>query len=62
MDKFQLQSVAVIVNDVLPQGDRIDVWEHDRDTLASCLEGAFGFARCDYAPASQAGLILFADT
>lgn len=45
MKKPQLQSVAVIVNEALPEGRRIDPWDQDKEKLRNAIEDVFGFPR-----------------
>ncbi|KAG9012818.1 hypothetical protein FRB90_006499, partial [Tulasnella sp. 427] len=45
MKKPQLQSVAVIVNEALPESRRIDPWKQDKEELRNAIEDVFGFPR-----------------
>ncbi|KAG8946345.1 hypothetical protein FRC04_011891 [Tulasnella sp. 424] len=45
MKKPQLQSVAVIVNEALPESRRIDPWTQDKEKLRNAIEDVFGFPR-----------------
>ncbi|KAG8996847.1 hypothetical protein FRB94_008007 [Tulasnella sp. JGI-2019a] len=47
MTKSQLESVAVIVNDSLPIGKRVEVWKRSKDELRNSLEDVFGFPRSE---------------
>ena len=45
MSQAELQSVAVIVNETLPLGKRIEVWNKNKDALRRSLEDVFCFPR-----------------
>ena len=45
MKKAELQSVAAIVNAVLPPTQQVDVWERDKEMLRNSIQDAFGFPR-----------------